>query len=185
VSDPEYDPARPLPTNSLLRPRRIFVASITLVFVFGITASLLAIGLSRLRQIEPKPSVQQEAPTPPSEPDRPSVESIEPPKVSESLFLDATLSYLASTKANAQTATDDERLQLCLFIEDGTKDRLNCYDGIFAPDPKPKPPVAKLIADCKLFKEEDERLACFNRFMAPSKPPNAAQKATPKAHASK
>ncbi len=56
------------------------------------------------------------------------------------------------------------RLQACLDLDDGTKDRLNCYDAIIPPTPKPKPAKAKGYADCKFFKEEDERLACFNGF---------------------
>jgi hypothetical protein len=180
----EYDPALPIPTNRLLRPRRAFGAPIILVIVFGITASLAAIGISRLEKIEPTPA-EKEVPTSLNQPDRSSVEPVEPPKPPESLVLDATRSYLASGNPNAKTATDDERLQLCLFIEDGYKERLDCYDGIFTPDPKPKPPVAKLVADCRFLREEDERLACFNRFLAPSKPPKAAQKAIPKAHPSK
>ena len=56
------------------------------------------------------------------------------------------------------------RLQACLDLDDGTKDRLNCYDAVIPPAPKPKPPKAKGVADCRLIKEEDERLACFNGF---------------------
>jgi hypothetical protein len=56
------------------------------------------------------------------------------------------------------------RLQACLDVDDGTKDRLNCYDGVIPPTPKPKPAKAKGVADCRFFKEEDERLACFNGF---------------------
>jgi len=56
------------------------------------------------------------------------------------------------------------RLQACLDIDDGTKDRLNCYDAVIPPAPKPKPAKAKGYADCRFFKEEDERLACFNGF---------------------
>ncbi|MBB4360307.1 hypothetical protein GGD66_004548 [Bradyrhizobium sp. CIR48] len=56
------------------------------------------------------------------------------------------------------------RLQACLELDDGTKDRLNCYDAVIAPAPKPKPAKAKGYADCRFFKEEDERLACFNGF---------------------
>lgn len=56
------------------------------------------------------------------------------------------------------------RLQACLDTDDGTKDRLNCYDAITPPTPKPKPPKAKGYAYCRFFKEEDERLACFNGF---------------------
>jgi hypothetical protein len=57
------------------------------------------------------------------------------------------------------------RLQACLEIDDGTKERLNCYDAIFPPTPKPRAPAAKAVTDCRLFKEEDERLACFNGFV--------------------
>lgn len=56
------------------------------------------------------------------------------------------------------------KLQACLEIEDGTKGRLDCYDAIFPPKPKPKAPKAKAVADCRLVKEEDERLTCFNGF---------------------
>ncbi|MBH5402171.1 hypothetical protein HZZ13_30920 [Bradyrhizobium sp. CNPSo 4010] len=56
------------------------------------------------------------------------------------------------------------RLQACLEIDDGTKDRLNCYDAVIPPAPKPKPAKAKGYADCRFIKEEDERLACFNGF---------------------
>ncbi|MEK9283470.1 MULTISPECIES: hypothetical protein [unclassified Bradyrhizobium] len=56
------------------------------------------------------------------------------------------------------------RLQACLDIDDGTKDRLNCYDAVIPPVPKPKPAKAKGVADCRFLKEEDERLACFNGF---------------------
>jgi hypothetical protein len=56
------------------------------------------------------------------------------------------------------------RLQACLDVDDGTKDRLNCYDAVIPPAPKPKPAKAKGVADCRFFKEEDERLTCFNGF---------------------
>jgi hypothetical protein len=56
------------------------------------------------------------------------------------------------------------KLQACLEIDDQTKDRLNCYDALFAPKPKPKAPAAKSVADCRFAKEEDERLKCFNGF---------------------
>jgi hypothetical protein len=56
------------------------------------------------------------------------------------------------------------KLQACLDIDDATKDRLNCYDAIFSPKPKPKAPAAKGVPDCRFVKEEDERLKCFNGF---------------------
>jgi hypothetical protein len=55
-------------------------------------------------------------------------------------------------------------LQACLDIDDATKERLNCYDAIFAPKPNPKAPAAKAVMDCRSMKEEDERLTCFNGF---------------------
>ena len=56
------------------------------------------------------------------------------------------------------------RLQGCLDIDDGTKERLSCYDAVFPPTPKPKAPAAKGVMDCRFIKEEDERLTCFNGF---------------------
>ena len=182
---PEKDeelPALQLTPNSLFRPSRAIVATTTLVIVFGVVASLAVIGISRLEQREPTPVVQREASPSVSQPDSSPVEHADPPKPLDSLMLDSTRSYLAS---NAQAPTDIERSKLCLSIEDGYKERLDCYDGIFAPDPKPKPPVAKLVADCRFLKEEDERLACFNRFIAPPKTPKAPRKATPKGQSSK
>ena len=57
------------------------------------------------------------------------------------------------------------RLQACLDIDDGTKERLNCYDAVFAPVSKPKAAAAKSVAECRFTKEEDERLTCFNGFV--------------------
>jgi hypothetical protein len=94
------------------------------------------------------------------------------------------LGAIFATNANAQTEID--KLRSCLTIEDGSKERLDCYDGIIPPDPKPKPPVAKAVADCKFLKEEDERLGCFNRFVAkPAATPKSARKGAPKAQPSK
>ena len=56
------------------------------------------------------------------------------------------------------------KLQACLEIDDATKERLTCYDQVFPPTPKPKPPVVKGVTDCRFIKEEDERLTCFNGF---------------------
>jgi hypothetical protein len=57
------------------------------------------------------------------------------------------------------------RLQSCLDIDDGTKDRLNCYDAVIAPAPNPKAAAAKTVKECKFTMEEDQRLACFNGFV--------------------
>ena len=58
------------------------------------------------------------------------------------------------------------RLQACLEIDDGTKDRLNCYDAVIAPKPNPKAKApAKSVTECNAFKDEEERLTCFNGFV--------------------
>ena len=57
------------------------------------------------------------------------------------------------------------RLQACLEIDDETKERLNCYDAVIAPAPKPKAPKAKAVGECRFTKEKDERLTCFNGFV--------------------
>jgi hypothetical protein len=185
LENDEHDPALTHPTNRFFRNPRAFVAPIMLVIVFGIVALLIAIGISRLEQREPKPVVQREASPSVNQLDSSPVERVDPPKPLDSLMLDATRSYLTSTNANAQAPTDIERMRNCLTIEDGYKERLDCYDSIFTPDPKPEPPVAKLPADCRFLKEQDERLACFNGFVAPPKPPKAPRKATPKGQPSK
>ena len=94
----------------------------------------------------------------------------------------ALIAILCSTAALAQSAPQPTapakphtapgkpksaavRLQSCLDIDDGTKDRLNCYDAVIAPAPNPKAPPAKSVKDCRFTKEEDARLACFNGFV--------------------
>jgi hypothetical protein len=73
-----------------------------------------------------------------------------------------TLVSCFATGAIAQSVT--ERLRGCLTIEDMSKARLDCYDAIV-------PPV---IEDCRLVKQEDQRLNCFNRFLElPGKPVTA------------
>jgi hypothetical protein len=57
-----------------------------------------------------------------------------------------------------------KKLQACLEIDDGSKERLDCYDAVFPPKPNPKARAAKVVADCRFTKEEDERLTCFNGF---------------------
>jgi hypothetical protein len=57
-----------------------------------------------------------------------------------------------------------ERLQACLKTDDGTKSRLDCFDAVLRPQPKPNPATPKKVMDCRFVKEEDERLTCFNGF---------------------
>jgi hypothetical protein len=68
----------------------------------------------------------------------------------------------AAPAKNQSTAV---RLQACLDIDDGTKERLSCYDAVIKPEPNEKAATAKRVADCKFSKEEDERLACYNGFV--------------------
>jgi hypothetical protein len=68
------------------------------------------------------------------------------------------------TAAKPKQQSVAEKLRACLDVEDGTKGRLDCYDAIFPPKPNPQAPAAKTVADCRLTKEEDERLTCFNGF---------------------
>lgn len=71
----------------------------------------------------------------------------------------------AKSKASEKKQPTAVRLQECLDIEDGTKERLNCYDAVIPPAPKPKAGAAKGVMDCKFTKEEDERLTCYNGFV--------------------
>ena len=165
TEDDEDVPAAALPTNRLLRPRRAIVATVTLVIVFGITASLVLIGINRVEQIEPTPAVQKDASISLTQPGSLAA-PVDPPKPLDSLMLDATRSYLTS---NAQAPTDIERSKLCLSIEDGYKERLDCYDGIFAPDPKPKPPVAKLAADYRISERARRAVSLFQSVFSTPK----------------
>jgi hypothetical protein len=67
-----------------------------------------------------------------------------------------------ATPAKPQSVA--QKLQACEDIDDGTKDRLACYDAIFKPEPKAKPSNAKGVNECRFLKEEDERLNCYNGF---------------------
>ena len=68
-------------------------------------------------------------------------------------------------KASGKPNSIAVRLQSCQDIDDQTKERLNCYDAVLPPAPKPKAAAAKTVMDCKFVKEEDERLTCYNGFV--------------------
>ena len=70
----------------------------------------------------------------------------------------------AHAKSHGAPKSMAEKLQACLEIDDETKDRLDCYDAILPPKPKPKSSPANGVMDCRFVKEEDERLKCFNGF---------------------
>jgi hypothetical protein len=70
----------------------------------------------------------------------------------------------AKSKSHVPPKSMAEKLLSCLEVDDETKDRLDCYDAIIAPKPKPKSAPANGVMDCRFVKEEDERLKCFNGF---------------------
>jgi hypothetical protein len=67
-------------------------------------------------------------------------------------------------KEAAKPLSPAQKLQACQDIDDATKERLNCYDAIYSPQPKPKAAAAKSVTECRFQKEEDERLTCYNGF---------------------
>ena len=73
-------------------------------------------------------------------------------------------SAMAKSKPHGPPKSMAEKLLACLEIDDETKDRLDCYDAIIAPKPKPTSAPANGVIDCRYMKEEDERLKCFNGF---------------------
>src|SRR5262245_7948212 len=71
----------------------------------------------------------------------------------------------AAKGAPGKPKSMSQKLQACLEIDDGTKERLNCYDAVIAPKPNPKAKApAKSVSECGCFKDEEERLTCFNGF---------------------
>lgn len=74
------------------------------------------------------------------------------------------LVVVGSKKEAAKPLSPAQKLQACQDIDDATKERLNCYDAIYAPQPKPKAAAAKSVTECRFQKEEDERLTCYNGF---------------------
>jgi hypothetical protein len=84
--------------------------------------------------------------------------------------------------AHAQAALMT-KLKDCLLIEDGYKERLDCYDAVIPPDPKPNAKKPKVVTECRFLKEQDERLHCYNGFVdkktPPALKPPAKQKMTP------
>jgi hypothetical protein len=71
----------------------------------------------------------------------------------------------AKAKTSSVKGSIAVRLQACQDIDDGTKGRLDCYDEVLKPAPKPKAAAAKTVMECKFVKEEDERLDCYNGFV--------------------
>ena len=96
---------------------------------------------------------------PPPEAAKPAVEA----KETNQPATEAKSAKSAKTpKAKGSVAS---RLEACEDIEDGTKGRLDCYDDVIKPAPKPNAAAAKTVMECKFTKEEDARLACYNGFV--------------------
>ena len=88
-----------------------------------------------------------------------------PPTIGDKpLVLVGSKKSAAGKKEKEKPLSVAQKLQACQDIDDATKERLNCYDAIYARQPKPKAPAAKGVNDCRFLKEEDERLTCYNGF---------------------
>ena len=105
----------------------------------------------------------------------------------KSLSISAMVMFAAMAfppvSAHAQAALMT-KLKDCLLIEDGYKERLDCYDAVIPPDPKPNAKKPKVVTECRSLKEQDERLHCYNSFVDKKTPPAAPkppakQKMTP------
>jgi hypothetical protein len=95
------------------------------------------------------------------------------PLLMTTVALLATMAYPAIAQAQAALIT---KLKDCLLIEDGYKERLDCYDAVIPPEPKPNAKKPKAVTECRFLKEQDERLACYNGFVAKKSPPPPATK---------
>jgi hypothetical protein len=111
------------------------------------------IGDKPLVQVKPKASKSKQAPKEAAPDAQPADAAKEAPKG-------------AAKAAPGKPKSMAARLQACMDIDDGTKDRLNCYDGVIPPKPNPKAKApAKAVTECNAFKDEEERLTCFNGFV--------------------
>jgi hypothetical protein len=86
------------------------------------------------------------------------------------LFGAATLALAVTCEvaAGASNTPTIERLRGCLSIDNMTKERLDCYDGIVPPEPIAAAPRAKTVLECRFLREEDQRIICFNSFVRPA-----------------
>jgi hypothetical protein len=94
------------------------------------------------------------------------------PKLISIFGMAITAAIAWPTFSQAQPAL--AKMKDCLLIEDGYKERLDCYDAILAPTPRPGAKKGKTASECRFLKEEDERLSCYNGFVAAQ---NKTQKA--------
>ena len=92
-------------------------------------------------------------------------QSAPPPMVGDRPLVQVKPRGGAPKEAAMKPQSTAVRLQSCLEIDDGTKERLNCYDAVVTPVAKPRAAAPKTVAECRYKKEEDERLSCFNGFV--------------------
>ena len=106
----------------------------------------------------PAAALAQGTSTPPADPANPPTIGGKP------LVVVGSKNAAAGNKEKEKPLSPAQKLQACQDIDDATKERLNCYDAIYAPQPKPKAAAAKSVTECRFRKEEDERLTCYNGF---------------------
>lgn len=94
----------------------------------------------------------------------PPADPANPPLIGDKPLMQVGKKSAEKKSAAPAKQTAAQKLQACQDIEDASKERLNCYDEIFAPQPKAKAPAPKAAKDCRFVKEEDERLTCYNGF---------------------
>ena len=87
-----------------------------------------------------------------------------PPAVAEKPTAPMKPRAAPAEEAASKNVSVAEKAQKCLKIEDGTIDRLNCFDAAVKPQPNSNPPPVKGILDCRHIINLDERLDCFNGF---------------------
>ena len=91
----------------------------------------------------------------------------------------ALVPMLGAAPVHAQVSS--EELRKCTFVEDMTRERLDCFDKLIRPEAIQvlQQAAPKTVYDCRYIKEQDARLKCFNRFA--TQPAAPAQRAAPKA----
>jgi hypothetical protein len=52
--------------------------------------------------------------------------------------------------AAARAPIPPDRFRQCLTIDDMTRERLDCFDALVTPEPKPAPPKARSIVECRI-----------------------------------
>jgi len=91
-------------------------------------------------------------------------------------LLALAMSAAISSSATVQAQPALTKMKDCLLIEDGYKERLDCYDAVIPPEPKANAKKAKSATECRFLKEQDQRLSCYNSFVDKKTPPAPAAK---------